>query len=60
MFLLENVKQSVDIRANLAFGAIRAQTTTLWCNSIPHRSESSVALTPPLQNVGKYSDYLPF
>jgi len=60
MFLLENVKQSLDSRANLAFGAIRAQTATLCCNSIPHCSEGGVALTPPLQYVGKYSDYLPF
>jgi len=60
MFLLENVKQSLENRAGLAFGATRAQTTTLCSNSIPHCSEGRVALTLPLQYVSKYSDYLPF
>jgi hypothetical protein len=59
MFLLENVKQSLDSRANLAFGVIRAQTATLCCNGIPQCSEGRTALTPHLQYAGKYSDYLP-
>jgi len=53
MFLLENVKQSLDSSANLAFGAIRAQTATQCCNSIPRCSEGRDAPTLPLQYVGK-------
>jgi len=60
MFLLENVNQSLDSRANLIFGVIGAQTAIPCCNGIPHCSKGRVAPTPHLQYVGKYSDYLPF